>query len=240
MNGNRPIPPWLPALGCASMVLVLSLMCLMPLVLVDAMRGALERLNLSPPVASLAVLGILLGGLVNIPVYRIARPDLQPVEILGAYGVWGFSPRFQRVRQDTLIAVNVGGCLIPSAIAVWEAMQLASAGGWPQTATLMIAAANIGVCYAAARPVTGIGIMMPGFVSPLTCVLLAWILLGGDDLAEFRAPAAFVGGVAGPLIGADLLRLRDITRVSVGMLSIGGAGTFDGIILSGMLAALLA
>jgi len=106
-------------------------------------------------------------------------------------------------------------------------MQLASAGGWPQTATLLIVAANVGVCYAAARPVTGIGIMMPGFVSPLTCVLLAWILLGGDDLAEFRAPAAFVGGVAGPLVGADLLHLKDITRVSVGMLSIGGAGTFE-------------
>lgn len=240
MNGYRPMPSWLPAIGCAGMALALSLMCLMPLVLVDAMQGALQRLNLSPETASLAVFGILLGGLVNIPVYRIVRTELQPVELLGAYGVWGFSPRFQRVRRDTLIAVNVGGCIIPTAIAVWEAMQLASAGGWPKTATLLIVAANVGVCYAAARPVTGIGIMMPGFVSPLTCVLLAWILLGGDDLAPFRAPAAFVGGVAGPLVGADLLHLRDITRVSAGMLSIGGAGTFDGIILSGILAALLA
>lgn len=240
MNGYRPMPSWLPAIGCAGMVLVLSLMCLMPIVLVDAMQGAMRRLHLSPSTASLAVLGILLGGLFNIPVYRIVRDELQPVELLGAYGLWGFTPRFQRVRQDTLIAVNVGGCLIPTAIAVWEAMQLASAGGWPQTATLLIAGANIGVCYAAARPVTGIGIMMPGFVSPLTCVLLSWILLGDDALAEFRAPAAFVGGVTGPLIGADLLHLKDITRVSVGMLSIGGAGTFDGIILSGMLAALLA
>ena len=54
------------------------------------------------------------------------------------------------------------------------------------------------------------------------------------------APVAFVAGVLGPLVGADLMLLKDITRVSAGMLSIGGAGTFDGIVLSGMLAALLA
>jgi uncharacterized membrane protein len=41
------------------------------------------------------------------------------------------------------------------------------------------------------------------------------------------------------LIGADLLHLKDITRVSVGMLSIGGAGTFDGIVLSAVLATVL-
>lgn len=240
MNGYRPVPGWLPALGCASIVAAVSLMCLMPIVLVDAMQGAMQRLHLTPQAAFLAVFGILAGGLFNIPIYRIARHELQPVEILGAYGLWGFSPRWQRVRQDTVIAINVGGCVIPLAIAVWEAMQLSAVGGWPQAATLLIALANIGVCYAVARPVTGIGIMMPGFVSPLTCVMLAWILLGDPQFAELRAPAAFVGGVAGPLIGADLLHLKDITRVSVGMLSIGGAGTFDGIVLSGVVAALFA
>ena len=52
--------------------------------------------------------------------------------------------------------------------------------------------------------------------------------------------AAFTAGVAGPLVGADLLHLRDLARTPVGIMSIGGAGTFDGIILSGVLAALLA
>ena len=58
--------------------------------------------------------------------------------------------------------------------------------------------------------------------------------------ADARAPVAFVAGVAGPLIGADLLNLRRISGLSIGVLSIGGAGTFDGIVLSGVLAALLA
>lgn len=44
----------------------------------------------------------------------------------------------------------------------------------------------------------------------------------------------------GPLIGADLLHLRDIEKIATGVASIGGAGTFDGIVLSGIVAAYLA
>ena len=44
----------------------------------------------------------------------------------------------------------------------------------------------------------------------------------------------------GQLIGADLLHLRDIEKIATGIASIGGAGTFDGIVLSGIVAAYLA
>jgi uncharacterized membrane protein len=57
---------------------------------------------------------------------------------------------------------------------------------------------------------------------------------------EQASPVAFVAGVAGPLIGADLLHLKDIEKLPAGMASIGGAGTFDGILLSGIIAAYLA
>lgn len=239
MNGYRPAPAWIPAIGCAGILLAVSLMCLMPILLVDVMRDAMDRLNLSPGVAMLAVLGILVGGLVNIPVFRIERPEVQPVEIMGAYGLWGFTPRFQRMRPDTIVAVNLGGCVIPTAIAVWELLSLSREGGWPLTAVIFVAGINVAVCYFAARPVSGIGIMMPGFVSPLGSVLATWLLLGGAEYEDFRPAVAFIAGVTGPLIGADLLHLKDITRVSVGMLSIGGAGTFDGIILSAVLATVL-
>ena len=42
-----------------------------------------------------------------------------------------------------------------------------------------------------------------------------------------------------PLVGADLLHLRDIEVSEIGFVSIGGAGTFDGIVLSGIVAAYL-
>lgn len=57
---------------------------------------------------------------------------------------------------------------------------------------------------------------------------------------QFAPAIAFVAGVLGPLIGADLLHLREMETLQTGVVSIGGAGTFDGIVLSGMFAALLA
>jgi uncharacterized membrane protein len=77
---------------------------------------------------------------------------------------------------------------------------------------------------------------MPGFVPPLVSLGTALLLAPGE------APAvAFVAGVLGPLIGADLLHLRDVSKIATtGVASIGGAGTFDGIVLSGIMAAYLA
>jgi uncharacterized membrane protein len=49
-----------------------------------------------------------------------------------------------------------------------------------------------------------------------------------------------VAGGLRPLISADLLHLSDIKTLETGIASIGGAGTFDGIVLSGIVAAYLA
>jgi len=52
-----------------------------------------------------------------------------------------------------------------------------------------------------------------------------------------------VGGClipAGLVIGGDLLHLRGIETLETGIASIGGAGTFDGIVLSRIVAAYLA
>lgn len=232
------IPVYAPALGCTTILLTLLLLFLMPLILVDVMRSALERLHLSPPVAVFAVLFILVGGLVNIPIYRISRTEDQLVDWMGVYGLWGFAPLLQRVRRETIVAVNVGGCVIPCLLAVWQVVHMARTGSSAFVALFIVAIANIAVCFRIARPVEGIGIMMPGLMSPLVSVTATWLIVPVDS--PHRVCVAFVAGVLGPLVGADLLHLKDITRVSTGMLSIGGAGTFDGIVLSGVLAALLA
>jgi uncharacterized membrane protein len=96
------------------------------------------------------------------------------------------------------------------------------------------------VCYRLATPVAGVGIAIPAFVAPLAAVAIAWLLLGGTQFGEVRAPVALVAGVLGPLVGANLLHLRDVPKMATAVVSIGGAGTFDGIVLSIILAALLA
>ncbi len=227
---------FMPMLGCLTVAFAFLFMCLLPFFLVDMMQTALTRLRLPPLVASFSVLGILLGSLVNIPVYRFARDQEQAEIVWGAFQIGALSPRYRRLRTETVIAVNVGGCVIPTLLALWQIRILSSAGFQTMVLALVVTLANIAIAWRAARPVPGVGIMMPGLLSPLVAVGLTWLL---DIPEDYRTPTAFVAGVMGPLVGADLLHLKDISRVSIGLLSIGGAGTFDGIVLSGLLAALL-
>jgi uncharacterized membrane protein len=72
---------------------------------------------------------------------------------------------------------------------------------------------------------------MPGIVPPLVAATTALTLT-----PEHATPVAFIAGTLGPLVGADLFHLREVERTDTGIVSIGGAGTFDGILLSGILA----
>lgn len=76
---------------------------------------------------------------------------------------------------------------------------------------------------------------MPALVPALVAAASALLLV-----PELAPPVAFTAGVLGPLLGADLLHLDDVKELATGMASIGGAGTFDGIVLSGLVATLLA
>ena len=140
-----------------------------------------------------------------------------------------------RARRETIIAVNVGGCVIPTLVAIYELGYIVAVGAPVLSALLVACTANTLACYAVAEPVKGVGIVMPGFVSPLIAAVIAMFMA-----PEAAAPVAFIAGVVGPLVGADLLHLRDVTKDSIGVASIGGAGTFDGIVLSGIVAAYLA
>jgi uncharacterized membrane protein len=85
------------------------------------------------------------------------------------------------------------------------------------------------------RPIPGIGIGIPMLIAPIAAALIATFL---DP--QQRAPLAYIGGTLGVLIGADLIRLKDIRKMGAPFVSIGGAGTFDGVFLTGLLAVLLA
>ena len=61
-----------------------------------------------------------------------------------------------------------------------------------------------------------------------------------DTRARNSAPLAYIGGSLGTLIGADLTNLDEVRGLGAPVASIGGAGTFDRIFLTGILAVLLA
>ncbi|HSB43871.1 MAG TPA: DUF1614 domain-containing protein [Nitrospira sp.] len=221
--------------GLLPLLLFLVLLAMLPFVFGHLFAAALIKLKLEPTTALLVVIGIFMGSPINIPVKRIPRTESMVADPLAVFGLPGRWPSTMRVRRETVIAINVGGCLIPVALAVYETAHLMAAGWQPLSGLLVAIFINTALCYWMAKPIEGVGIAMPGLFPALVAAMSALFLV-----PDQAVPVAFVAGVLGPLIGADLLHLRDIEKLATGIASIGGAGTFDGIVLSGIVAAYLA
>ncbi|PQJ33801.1 hypothetical protein BSZ35_03565 [Salinibacter sp. 10B] len=225
----RSAPP-----GCLALVFLGALL-LLPFLLANAMLAALGKLGLGPATSILAALSIFLGSAVNVPVTRIEHEqtvEYLPNRLLGLHRL--FSQSVQR-RTYTVIAVNVGGCLVPTALAGYQCARLAMEAPSILPAALLALGINVTLCYFVAQPVPDTGITMPAIVPAGAAALCGLVLT-----PEWAPPVAFMAGVLGPLLGADFLHLDDIAEIGTGMASIGGAGTFDGIVLSGLVATLLA
>jgi uncharacterized membrane protein len=132
--------------------------------------------------------------------------------------------------RGTIVALNVGGALIPILVSLYL---MARTG---MLVRMLIATGVVtAVVHTLAELVPGVGIAVPMIAPPLVAAGVALLL------AFRRAPpVAYVAGSMGTLIGADLLNLGRIARLGAPIVSIGGAGTFDGVFLTGILAGLLA
>ncbi len=221
--------------GCFALFFVMLFFIFFPLFLANIAITAISRLGLSPNTAPLILLGIVIGSVINIPVKKIEHNN--PVEVCYSpmYGIRRLFPQLVRRCDYTLIAVNVGGCVIPVALALYQVMRMIGLGFGAIIMTAIAISLNIYVCYRTSKPVEGVGIAMmpiiPGAIAALSALVL---------MPSHAPQLAFAAGVLGPLIGADILHLNEISQSPTGMASIGGAGTFDGIVLTGLIAVLLA
>jgi len=192
---------------------------------------AFRELGLGRIGAVVVIGGSLLGSLMNIPVARVKTEVSSPIE--GHVTVFGKPYKILSIDRSgtTIVAVNVGGAFIPSAVSIYllskNLMLL------PQ-ALLGVVVVGI-VTHLVARPTPGVGIVVPALISPLTAAMVALFVP-----SNVPSVVAYVSGVLGTLIGADLTNLSSISRIGAGVVSIGGAGTFDGVFLSGILAVILA
>ena len=183
---SSPFDPYLPQFGCLLLVLALAAVCLMPLVMLRVMEDALRHLHLPGWLATLTIVGILAGSLINIPLYRIDRDSEQPV--MRGYMVPGLGwVPMPRKSAQSIIAVNVGGCIIPALLALLQASYVITDMPQARWALLVATGVNIAVCYYLARPIPGVGIAIPAFVPPLAAIGLAWLLLNGEQFNEVRA-----------------------------------------------------
>ena len=205
--------------GCLLLGLFLLLL---PLLLIlfffNIVAFSFERLGIPPQGVFLLLFFILVGSLINIPITRRTRYSREV-----RFG-WLRVP----VRQETGLAINLGGAIIPAALAIYLLFQV------PLLPALIATALMIIICKFLTRPVPGRGLAIPMLIPPILSTLFAILLAG-----ELAAPVAFISGVLGTLIGGDLLNLGKARRVGGGVLSIGGAGVFDGIFLVGVFSVLL-
>ena len=196
---------------------------------VRAFRLASTRIGLNSLTASMLLLASLAGSYLNIPVARLPGRQIVSGEIIYFYGMAYAVPAVTH-WPGTVIAVNVGGAVIPVLLSLYLVVRHRL---W---VTSLIAIAIVAaICHWLAQPVPGLGIALPVFVPPLTAAAVALPLSWRQ-----AAALAYIGGSVGCLLGADILNLDKVAGLGAPVASIGGAGTLDGIFVTGMLAVLLA
>jgi len=209
---------------------VAILILLVVIVQVGAITFAFDKLGLSAGGVFLLLFGSLIGSLINLPLFSMKAdappetPPLSPFHRLLQMPMMPFTGR-------TVVAINVGGGLVP----ILFSLYLLSNNPLPLWQVVVGVAAIATLSRLLSRPISGVGIGMPIFVAPLGAAIFG--LLANPSLS---APLAYISGTLGVLIGADLLRFNDIRHMGTPFASIGGAGTFDGIFITGIVAVLLA
>jgi uncharacterized membrane protein len=220
-----------PLIFVIMILFVLSLVVLFFVVQIGAISYAFDKIG----VPSEYMFGLLLlswfGSWVNIPLTR--RRSEEPLYegmTVSFFGQRYLIPRRRR-QHETVLAINLGGAVVPTLLSLYLLLAQSHTPALGLIATAAVAA----VTHYLARPVPGLGIAVPLFIPPLSAALVALLL------TPAQAPlTAYVAGTIGTLIGADLLNLKKLTRLRAPIASIGGAGTFDGVFITGIIAVLLA
>jgi uncharacterized membrane protein len=214
------------------LALLAALVVIAVFLFVRLVGKAFGDIGFSPLEVALLLGATLFGSFINIPLARInSRGPVIEEGYIRVYGIVYRVPRVKYGTRTTMLAVNVGGALIPTIVSLYILWRTPSTMPYALLGVAVVAA----VTYMVARPVRGVGITAPALLSPLVAALVA-------SFTPLKAPyvVAYVSGVLGTLIGADILNLGVIPELGAPVASIGGAGTFDGVFLSGIIAVLLA
>jgi len=194
-------------------------------------------LGLNTITAGLIVWLSLLGRFVNIPVKEVVSE--RPIIRLREFSFFGFRwviPDIV-VKQRTIVAVNLGGAVIPTLLSLYLlAFRIPLNEASPPVTylkILFVTAVVTVVVNRFSKLIPGLGVAVPSFIPPLTTAL-ATLLVYNLNLPSNPYMIAYVSGTLGTVIGADILNLSKISRIGSAFVSIGGAGTFDGIYLAGL------
>ena len=215
-----------------SLFAVFMLILVLAIVWLFVGATAFADVGFSSTTIALILVATFVGSYVNVPLLKLkAVAPVVKEEFVSFFGIIYRIPRVEYGETTTMVAINVGGALVPTLVSFYLLWKLPSATTYAIVGVAVVAI----VTHLVARPVRGVGITTPAFLPPLAAALTAYLL-------PFHSHQiiAYIAGVLGTLIGADLSNLHVIPELGAPIASIGGAGTFDGVFLSGIIAVLLA
>ena len=210
------------------LALFVLFMVVVALIEFGILKYAYVRMGIPPRYVMVILFASLLGSAINIPIAALPKEAVVSGRLVDAYGIRYVIPVVQE-WPGTILAVNVGGAVIPVMLSVYLLIKNKLYVRGP----LAVAVVAL-VTHLLARPIPGMGIGIPIFIPPIAAALSA-MAIGWRK----AAPLAYIAGSLGTLIGADLLNLDKIQGLGAPIASIGGAGTFDGVFLAGIVAVLL-
>ena len=213
--------------------LLILLFVVVALVFFGAVSVAFQDVGFTSVTIFLILIGCLAGSFINIPLFKLrTKIPIVHDDYVSWFGVSYRIPHVEYGQATTMVAVNVGGALIPTGVSLY----LLSKSSLTTISLSLIGILAVAiVTRIVAKPVKGVGIATPAFIPPIAAAVAAFILMPAQPRT-----IAYVAGTLGTLIGADLLNLQKIPKLGAPVASIGGAGTFDGVFLTGIIAVLLA
>jgi uncharacterized membrane protein len=227
-----------PISGFYLLLMILWGPIMLPLIFLGFRSALISGLGLSPFTASMVLIVSIIGSFVNVPIRKISTNT--PIAVLKEikfFGVTWTIPELELSRQETIITINLGGAIIPIILSIYlllfmipyyEIMPLVT------YAKILISTSIIAYFIKKfSKLVPGLGIATPGFLPPMITTFITMLVFKAFTLSN-PFFIAYVSGTLGTLIGADLLNLNKISSVGSPIVSIGGAGTFDGIYLTGL------
>jgi uncharacterized membrane protein len=211
--------PFFPFFGGFRIFFGLLILLIFLLIEVNIIHYAFERIGISHRHVFIVLLLCFIGSAVNIPIAHIS--NYIPVPHMGT--------EIMVPRGQIIIAVNVGGALIPAFVSAFLLVRM-----YHVVRAVIAVVVVATVSHMFATPVPGVGITIPAFIPPVAAALCA-VLMCRKEAPQI----AYISGSMGTLIGADLLNLGQVVNLASEFVSIGGAGTFDGIFFSSIIAVLL-
>jgi uncharacterized membrane protein len=199
------------------------------LIEIGILQYAYEKIGIDRRHIFALLLLSLLGSYVNIPIAELPAEHVHSGRVITFYGMRYVIPMVKEWPR-TIVAVNVGGAVVPVILSLYLLFKnRLYAKGFLAVGIVTV------IVHLMAHPVQGVGIAIPTFMPPLVATGAAVLLS-----RQHAPPLAYIAGSLGTLIGGDILNLGKIQGLGAPVASIGGAGTFDGIFVTGIFAVLLA